>query len=184
VRDVLCRMRGKVMRMLLWRVKKLWTAVEPIMFCSSKLLYEYEATISNKIFSDDRPRRFSDKPEFSETFRISIVRELWLFVLYFVPMQVFHAACLSWQCVRLFHWSSLRKTMKAVRITSVPVDIRSGHLLKTKNCFTRWKVVLLYLRDLFLESWTYWQRQNPTERNLNSSTVKVWKLVFKMFGVW
>jgi hypothetical protein len=156
VRDILCRMRGKMIRRLLWSVKKLWTAVEPIMCYSSKLLYEHEATVSNKIFSADRPRRFSDKPEFFETFFISIFRELWLSELYFMPMQVFHAACLSWQCVRLttisdkadalllFHWGSLRKTMKAVWLASVPVDVRSGYLLKTKNCFTRWKVVLLY----------------------------------------
>jgi len=56
--------------------EKLWTAVEPIICYSSKLLYEYEATISNKVLSDDRPRRFSDKPEFFETVCISIVREL------------------------------------------------------------------------------------------------------------
>jgi hypothetical protein len=81
-------MRGKVMRRLLRSVKKLWTAVEPITCYSSKLLYENETTVSNKISSDDRPRRFSDKPQFFETFGMSIVRELRLFMLYFMPMQV------------------------------------------------------------------------------------------------
>jgi hypothetical protein len=70
VRDILCRMRGKVMGRLLWSVKKLWIAMEPVICYSSKLLYEYEITISNQIFSDDCQRRFSDKREFFENFCI------------------------------------------------------------------------------------------------------------------
>lgn len=154
------------------------------------VLYEYEATISNKVLSDDRPRRFSDKPEFFETVCISNVRELRISTLYFTPMQVFRVACLSWLCVRwitvwdkagaipLFHWGTLRETMETVRIVSGPVDISKR--VPPEDEELRWKVVFFYRRDPFLESSICGRRQIPTDRNLNTSTTKVWKLVFKI----
>jgi len=35
LRDILCRMRGKVMWRLVWSVKKLWIAMEPVICYSS-----------------------------------------------------------------------------------------------------------------------------------------------------
>jgi uncharacterized RDD family membrane protein YckC len=76
---------------------------------SSKLLYEYEATISNKIFSDALLRRFSDKPEFFEIFCISIIRELWLFVVFYGIARF--SSCMSFMAVCPVNNSSGQKLM-------------------------------------------------------------------------
>lgn len=156
------------------------------------VLYEYEATVCNKVLSDDRPRRFNDKPEFFEAVCISIVRELRLFTLYFVPMQLFDAACLSWHCVRwITVWDkdgailgNSEENLENCQVIQWSCRYSKQVPPEDEELLNSVKSCAFLPPEPVLESSICRQRLNPTDRNLNTSTAIVWKLVFKMLGVW